>query len=369
MSKAHYEVLDGLRGTAALMVVLFHFSEPLLPDPQANPLGHVFLAVDFFFCLSGFVMGYAYDQRRDMGVGEFFKARLIRLHPLVLVGVTLGLLSFLFDPFAGSPWRAGGAAVWMSYVASLLLLPYAANLPDRFDLLFPLNAPAWSLCWEYVANVTYALLLWRLPRRALLVLVIVAAAALIAMGWQAGSLDGGWGLGNWWKGAPRTAFSFFAGLLAWRYRVILRTRLGYASLSLLLVVALLMARHWLIEMAVVMVLFPLIVAMGAGAKVTCGRGLLCRFMGRISYPLYITHNLLIWPFGHFIASHRPGPELAALIVAASTLVAIGMAYAVLRWFDEPLRAWLKQRWLRPNVPSGASLADDAAQAGGRFASV
>lgn len=349
MSKAHYEVLDGLRGTAALLVVLFHFSEPLLPDPQANPLGHVFLAVDFFFCLSGFVIGYAYDQRRSMGVGAFFKTRLIRLHPMVLLGVTLGLLSFLAHPFGGSPWSAGVQPVWLSYAASLLLLPYAADLPDRFDLLFPLDAPAWSLFWEYVANVAYALLLWRLPRRALLALAIVAAAALVAMGWQAGTIDGGWGLGNWWKGAPRTAFSFLAGLLAWRYRFILRTRLGYVSLSLLLAVALLAARHWLIEIAVVLGLFPLIVAMGAGAEVSGWPGRLCRFLGRISYPLYITHNLLIWPFGQFVASHRPGPLLTATVVAVSTLSAIGIAYAALRWFDEPLRAWLTARWVRPQM--------------------
>lgn len=347
MSKPHFDVLDGLRGTAALMVVLFHFSEPLLPDPQANPLGHAFLAVDFFFCLSGFVIGYAYDPRSGLGIGEFMKSRLIRLHPMVVAGVTLGLLSFLLDPFDGSPWDKGVFPVVLSYAASLFLLPYAAYLPDRWDLLFPLNAPAWSLSWEYVANIAYALVLWRTPRRALLALALLAAVALLAMGLQAGTIDGGWSLGNWWRGAPRTAFSFFAGLAIWRYRLVLRTRLGYGALSLLLVTGLTIGRTQWLELIVVMLLFPLIVAMGAGAQVAGWRASVCRFMGRISYPLYITHNFVIWPFGQFVSLYKPAPWLSAVIIFGSVSGVVAMAYAFVRWYDEPVRTWLRRRWVRP----------------------
>src|SRR6478735_706593 len=76
--KQHFEILDGLRGVAALAVVIFHFMEWVYTDPSRNFIGHGFLAVDFFFCLSGFVIGYAYDNRiGKMGVGMFFKLRLI----------------------------------------------------------------------------------------------------------------------------------------------------------------------------------------------------------------------------------------------------------------------------------------------------
>src|SRR6478609_5352395 len=99
-TKQHFAILDGLRGVAALGVVVFHFMEWIFPDPSKNFIGHGFLAVDFFFCLSGFVIGYAYDDRiQEMGRGAFFKARLIRLHPLVVLGSVLGLLGFLLDPF------------------------------------------------------------------------------------------------------------------------------------------------------------------------------------------------------------------------------------------------------------------------------
>src|SRR3954464_12275134 len=103
-TKQHFEILDGLRGIAALSIVMFHFMEWVYTDYSKNFIAHGFLAVDFFFCLSGFVIGYAYDDRiTKMGVREFFKSRVIRLHPLVVAGSVLGLLAFLFDPFGGHP--------------------------------------------------------------------------------------------------------------------------------------------------------------------------------------------------------------------------------------------------------------------------
>src|SRR5262249_42582961 len=98
----HLSVLDGLRGTAAVSVVMFHFQELSIGmvSPNSLWLRHANLAVDFFFCLSGYVIGYAYDRRREqMGILQFFRTRLIRLHPLVVLGVALGLAAYLFDPF------------------------------------------------------------------------------------------------------------------------------------------------------------------------------------------------------------------------------------------------------------------------------
>lgn len=120
--KPHFALLDGMRGVAALAVVIFHFMEWVYPESHQNVLGHGFLAVDFFFCLSGFVIGYAYDERlSSLGIWAFFKARLIRLHPLVVLGSVLGLLAFLFAPpgSVSQQLRAGqsAASVWVLRVA------------------------------------------------------------------------------------------------------------------------------------------------------------------------------------------------------------------------------------------------------------
>src|SRR3954451_10493770 len=108
-TKQHFIILDGLRGIAALGVVVFHFMEWVFSDYSEDFIGHGFLAVDFFFCLSGFVIGYAYDNRIEkIGVKEFFTSRLIRLHPLVILGSVLGLLGFLIDPFLVPPGYSAG---------------------------------------------------------------------------------------------------------------------------------------------------------------------------------------------------------------------------------------------------------------------
>ena len=86
-NKPHFENLDGLRGVAALAVVIFHFMEIAVPNPNNNFIAHAYLAVDFFFCLSGFVIAYAYDDKMAaIGIGQFLKRRFIRLHPLVIIG-------------------------------------------------------------------------------------------------------------------------------------------------------------------------------------------------------------------------------------------------------------------------------------------
>src|SRR5271156_1511576 len=123
--KEHFEVLDGLRGSAAFLIVIFHvFNYPFDFRPPLHLMHHAYLAVDFFFGLSGFVVAYAYDDRwTRMTLVQFFRIRLIRLHPLVLLGATLGLLGYLFDPFGKAINHTPAPTLLVAYVTALLLLP------------------------------------------------------------------------------------------------------------------------------------------------------------------------------------------------------------------------------------------------------
>lgn len=152
-TKQHFEILDGLRGVAAIVVVIFHFMEIAITDYSENFVGHGYLAVDFFFCLSGFVIAYAYDNRiTQMTTWQFIKLRLIRLQPLVIIGSILGLLTFLFDPFSNLYAIYGFGKTALIFLYSVFLIPYPA-MAERYTNLFSLNAPAWSLFWEYIANI------------------------------------------------------------------------------------------------------------------------------------------------------------------------------------------------------------------------
>jgi peptidoglycan/LPS O-acetylase OafA/YrhL len=345
-TKPHFEVLDGLRGVAAVGVVTFHFMEMVIWNYSKLWIGHGFLAVDFFFCLSGFVMGYAYDDRlAKMGLGTFLKARLIRLQPLVVLGSVLGLIAFYANPFGVTPGYGPGKVALM-FAASLLLIPYGA-MKERSQNLFSLNAPAWSLFWEYVANVVFGIVLYRIRRSLLAVLTIAAAVLLCWVGHRAGELSGGWSSRNFWDGGARVAFSFMAGLLVYRMGWRLRTGLGFGSLSILLVLALAMpyARGgWIREAAVIILYFPLLIALGAGATVSPRVERLCRFSGDLSYPLYMTHYSVIWIWGDFAVKHNLATGGLAPDVICGVIIMVAFAYLVMVAYDKPVRAYLRARW-------------------------
>ena len=344
--KRHFEILDGLRGTAALLVLFFHLLDGLLPY-AANPLRHAALAVDFFFLLSGFVIGYAYDDRwPGLSLWAFLRARLIRLHPLVLLSVGLGALCYWFDPYVGGAQRVGAGRMALMLGCGALLLPTPPSPAPGGWLTHPLNSPGWSLLQEYLANIAYALVGWRLGRRALGAVVALAALALVATVIKHGSLDGGWAWHSFWMAPVRVAFPFAAGLLLHRLRVQVRVPGAYLVLSGLLLLVFMApafepAGYY--QAFCVLVVFPLIVAVGAGTP-TAGRlSGLCRFSGQISYPLYLVHFPFTAIFAHWVkATHPPLGQLVG-VMAALIIFLLLLAWAALRFYDEPVRAWLSAR--------------------------
>jgi peptidoglycan/LPS O-acetylase OafA/YrhL len=347
-TKQHFEILDGLRGIAALAVVIFHFMEWVFTDPNKNVIGHGFLAVDFFFCLSGFVIGYAYDNRiRKMGAGEFFKLRLIRLHPLVVLGSVLGLLGFLLDPFA-SPIAYNWGKLLLLAICSVFLIPFPV-MEDRAFNLFGLNAPSWSLFWEYVANIFYAVVLYKVGRRSLAVLTILAAIGICIVSYQAGNLLGGWSKDTFLDGGARVAYSFLAGLFLYRSNWIIKNRLGFIGLGSLLALAFIMPGstwNWLTEALVVLFYFPLLVSLGAGSSLSPQLKKVCRFSGNLSYPLYMTHYAAIWVFGNYYTNAKPPAGSLPYIIIPGIIFLVVVAYFAMVFYDIPVRRYLAKKRLQ-----------------------
>jgi peptidoglycan/LPS O-acetylase OafA/YrhL len=345
-TRQHFKALDGLRGVAALAVVTFHFMEMAIYNYSKLFIGHGFLAVDFFFCLSGFVIGYAYDDRvGPMGIWEFLKSRLIRLHPLVILGSVLGLITLFLDPFNKEPLAYNAGQISLMFLASIFLIPYPAMQERGFNL-FSLNAPSWSLFWEYVANIFYAVVVYRFSRRWLLFFTAIAAAVLCVVGYHAGALSGGWSGRTFWHGGARVAYSFLTGLLVYRSKWIIRSRIGFGMLSVLLVLAFVMpyARGaWIREAIVILFYFPLLVALGAEATLTPRSEKLCTFAGNLSYPLYMTHYAVIWIFGNYYSTYKPHTARLALVVTIGVLTMVGFAYLVMVLYDIPVRKYLSSK--------------------------
>ena len=347
-TRQHFEILDGLRGVAALAIVIFHFMEVVFTDPHQNFIAHGFLAVDFFFCLSGFVVAYAYDHRiGKMGLANFFKLRLIRLHPLVILGSILGLVGFLFDPFNIQTEIYSKGKLLLVFLSSVFLVPFPV-MSDRYFNLFSFNAPAWSLFWEYVANIFYALVLYKISRGYLMLLTIISAAVIFYIIYSSGNLLGGWSGDTFWHGGARISYSFLAGLLIYRSKWIIKSNLGFLGLAFLLLLAFLVPYsgwNWITETVMVVFYFPLLIALGAGANLAGRFKTLCVFLGKISYPLYMTHYAAIWIFANYYNLKTPGTTPLFFTICFGTLLLIGFAYVTMVLYDMPLRKYLSNRYL------------------------
>ncbi|QKZ14970.1 acyltransferase family protein [Spirosoma sp. KUDC1026] len=343
--KHHFEILDGLRGIAAVAVVIFHFMEFIAPDYHDNFIAHAYLAVDFFFCLSGFVIAYAYDQKLSaLGIIPFLKLRLIRLHPLVVIGSVIGLLTFVFDPFSKLYQAYSGKLVPM-FVASCLMIPYPL-VHERYYNIFHLNPPTWSLFWEYVANGLYALLLIRISNKVLWILTIIAAGCLIYEARHSTNLGVGFGGDNVIGGGFRAFFSFFAGVLVYRSGWVITSRLDFVAMAILLLIAFLIpfskSVNWFVDPGIAIFYFPFLIALGAGARPRAALARICRFSGDISYPLYMTHYPFLWIVYSYMQVNKPPISQLVIITIAGTILLIINAYLIMRFLDIPIRDYLKK---------------------------
>lgn len=377
-SKPRYEILDGLRGVAALIVVAFHLFETYSTGTDAQILNHGYLAVDFFFILSGFVIGYAYDDRWNrMSLADFFKRRLVRLHPLVVMGTLIGALMFYIGDNPRLPLV--GQTEWWQVLLIMLLGMTMLPALKQWDIrgwceTNPLNGPTWSLMWEYVANIMYALFIRRLPKA--LLGVLVGAAAVLTMDiclnidmfgllagreYAANTVIGGWSIDaeQCYIGAVRLAYPFLCGLLISRIGRFISVRGGFWWCSLIIAVTFCLPcipggtkgdvsclNGWY-NAACILLMFPVVIMMGAGSPINGKRSVaVCKFLGSISYPLYITHFPWTFVQMQWATSHKDAPLSQHIFVSVGIyIMCIGIAYAVLKLYDEPVRQWLKERFL------------------------
>lgn len=376
-SKPHYEWLDGLRGVAALLVLWYHINEGYgfaksvngVSDGLVEHFNHGYLAVDFFFILSGFVIGYAYDDRWKNGftMRQFFNRRLIRLHPMVLMGAVVGLVFFYLQ--GGVRWDGAHVSASLSMMALLLAMCMIPVVPgSSWDIrgngeMFPLNGPAWSLFFEYIGNILYALFIHRLPTRVLGLVALVTGGILVWFNAADVSGYGSFGVGwtleamNFWGGMLRMLFPYTMGMFLSRIFRPVKIRGAFWICSALLLALFAvpyiqpmggLSLNGLYESACIVVIFPILVWVGASEKTSDGCSLrLCQFLGDISYPLYMVHYPVMYLFYSWLITHKvytfseTWPEsLGAMVLS------IVIAVLCLRYFDKPVRRKLAKKAIR-----------------------
>ena len=363
-SKKHFLILDALRGVAAIMVVIMHTFELFCKgDYHHLFINHGYLAVDFFFMLSGYVMAHAYDDRWDkMTVLDFFKRRLIRLQPLIVLGMTFGALLFFFQESSIFP-KIEDTSIWgllLVMVIGYTLIPLPPSMDIRgWNEMHPLNGPGWSLFFEYIANILHVFILRKLSNKTLFLFVLLAAILLfyVSISSQSGDLIGGWSLepDQLKIGFTRLLFPYMAGMLLRRAIKVKNGRNTLLLTSILLISVLSMPRigtqenvwiNGLYEAIIISIVFPIIIYFGAiGVVKKAFNKKLCTFLGDISYPLYITHFPFVLVYYAWISNNDIPFEQSVLVGILLIVGVIVIAYASLRLYDLPIRKKLAKQFL------------------------
>lgn len=361
-TKPHYNILDGLRGVAALTVVCFHLFEAFATSHLDQRINHGYLAVDFFFILSGFVVGYAYDDRwQKMTIKDFLKRRVIRLQPMVVIGALIGAIMFYTQ--GCSVWDVTQVSVGMLLVATLMnafMIPATPGSEIRgVGEMYPLNGPTWSLFFEYIGNILYAFFLRKLPTLALAILVSVAACGLawFAIWGPLGDICVGFALTeeNIVGGSLRLLFAFSAGLLLSRVFKPIKVRGAFWIGGISIVVLSAIPRiggsehlwmNGIYDTLCAVVFFPLIVYLAASGQTTDKTTTrICKFLGDISYPLYMVHYPFIYLYFAWVKNENLTFEQSLPGAIALVVGSVVLAYLCLKLCDEPVRRYLTKRFL------------------------
>lgn len=368
-TKPHYELLDGLRGVAALLVVFYHIFEGLsfaAGGTVITVINHGYLAVDFFFILSGFVISYAYDNRwgKSLTTRNFFKRRLIRLHPMIVMGAVIGLIAFLIQ--GGVKWDGTHVPVTMAILALICTFFFIPAIPGScYEIrgngeMFPLNGPFWSLFFEYIGNILYALFIRRLSDKQLSILVVclgiglawfalfdVVGYGMIGVGWTLDSL-------NFFGGLTRMLFPFTLGMLLYRKFHSFKISGAFWICTVILIILFCVpyiegkspiCMNGLFEIVCIALIFPVLIRIGAAGKTTDKLSTsICKFLGDISYPLYAIHYPVMYVFYAWLIDNKLYTfgeiwQVAVIIYIGCIL----LAYSCLKLYDEPVRKWLSSK--------------------------
>lgn len=365
-TKPHYELLDGLRGVAALLVIVYHVFEGFSFGSGGNIvwINHGYLAVDFFFILSGFVISYAYDERLMTGrltMRGFFRRRLIRLHPMVVMGSLIGFISYLLQ--GSEKWSGEHVSisiVMLALLCSIFFIPASQN--SCYDVrgngeMFSLNGPSWSLFFEYIGNVLYVLFIHRLSNKQLAFLTVLLGICLAAYTLCDVSGYGMFGVGwrldavNFLGGMIRMMFPFSVGMLIQRCFKPQKVRGAFWICAIILVLIFhvpyiegndTICLNGVYEAVCIVLVFPLIIMIAAsGATTDSFSTKICKFLGDISFPVYIVHYPLMYLFYSWLIETEQYTFRETWVEVIGVAVgSIILAYVCLKLYDEPIRKWL-----------------------------
>lgn len=363
-SSIRFVELDGIRGLAAVGVVIYHYGM-IGAKPWIGWLYPIYnkglYLVDLFFVLSGFVLCHAFGKRAGIDrFGRNVRLRLARLYPLHLVTLLVVALTWLaFGNVLGMRNAFHSFNDTYHFLLNVLMLQ-SSSLEHGYSF----NTPAWSISTEIIINILYFGLIL-LPRKwAYSVIGLIMLFCAIQL--QRHGLASGDKLGGTVDFALlRTALGFFSGVVA--YEIYIRRindgagslRADVFAIFILLCTLCLFADWWIFSRhgrTVLTVWVFLVFPAGLIATLRSNRvrHLLARYpfqwLGKVSYALYLTHVPLLYLL--IVILHSSG-QLALfrspLFLCAFLLASLALAGAVFHYFESPVYRHLRGKILSPTA--------------------
>lgn len=378
MNKPYLPNLTALRGIAAILVATLHFHfflGGIVPYKNAGLVDKLYLMVDLFFILSGFIMCYVYERDFEITISKkkyknFLKARLARIYPLHLITLSAEFLIFLFlsavDKFHILPnwhqhlYRLDAIPVQLVFLQTVGIF--------NFDTW---NAPAWSLSaewWAYIIFPFLFLLFYRIGYKKWFVVTSIAILGWITIEFVLSplqpfmssppnpkniSLDV-----NWYFGTIRGIVGFIAGMSVWqlykrsKFKKILGNGWALAIISMTCLIAMQMKLYDTLTVT----LFPILILSTAYGSVSINRFFSWKVfnsLGKWSFSIYMWHMVLINLFMLFYIVNREEPIKGLLrpihgtftekrIYLVVFLIVISfIGYLSYTFIENPMRKWLK----------------------------
>lgn len=344
--------LTGARGIAAWIIVFYHIRLSIagLPESWSTALAKGYLAVDFFFLLSGFVIWLSWGERLRHGsaatVALFLRRRIARIWPLHLV-VLAGAVALA--GLLAATGRHDPALFPFGELPLHVLLLQNWGFTDRLSW----NDPAWSISCEWAAYLMFPLWIrvadWRrLPSWAL----VMAIAALLLV--LAASMGGTGSLGADITrfGLVRCLTEFAAGGAVcalwqrWRARPLLPA-LGSLAIAAGLIAA---WRIGLPEPLAAPGAFAaglLVLALTSGMRGNPLDSAPLHYLGEVSYATYLSHFLLFFAFK--LAFVRDASAVPPALIALYLAMVLASSIALYHLVERPAQRWINA-WRLPRRP-------------------
>ncbi len=347
--------LTGFRGIAALLVVFYHIRSYIVPyvsEEIIYVLGQGYLAVDFFFILSGFVIAYNYFDKlvfpAKQSIVNFYIKRIARIYPLHF----LVLMTYLMVPVAykivDKPFFFAGKYTIEGFISGLFLIQTWGWIET-----VTWNVPAWSISTELFAYILFplmVLILKPLNKRyglvGILTIVTILTYLMAVLFDEFGNENIGQNIQL--VGIYRCVSEFFIGVCTWLVYRNYETKsfhlgalLFYGGIGFFLILSFTeIKNHYYVPILMATILLGSISQNNIFTSIFSSHFFV--WLGDISYSIYLTHYL-IRDFFKLLFLDTANASL--YWIASYVLVVIFISHFLYKYFEMPSKQFILKRTL------------------------